>query len=308
MSLLKLQRVSFTYEDSKLPAIYKLNLEINHGESVLILGANGAGKSTFLKIASGLMEESAGKLWGDFYIEGTQVNFQTKHQPPLNDFFSHRVGKLLRENQLESSGKTVNQLISSLSEEISPGEKKSQKMLANTILHTFQLSHLQHRHIDSLSRGEKDRVIVAIELARNPELILIDQFMLDFDLQGRKWFLSLLETSLRNGKTLVMTDKNPLNLQSFITRIILIGPEFDILKDGTPEAVLSDTAALVNTGILPERRQRKRTKEKQDKKPDLLKHYIENSLDKPEIHAPYEQLSNLIQQYKRSRGENGEKS
>lgn len=162
------------------------DLQAYAGEIVLIKGENGCGKTTLLKLLSGLLKPETGSL----EIQGEEVTHQSVVQ------IARTVGFVLQNPNHQLFAESVE------AEVQQPGVSAAQ---AQTLLEKLNLSHRADRHPQALSQGQKRRLALGAVLARRPQICLLDEIMVGQDATSLSLMLSALKTFTDEGGTLIFT-------------------------------------------------------------------------------------------------------
>jgi len=164
-NLVKIYKVA----DLEVVALQGLDLLVNSGELLGIVGASGSGKSTLMNVLGGLDRPSAGRVWVDGHdllkISNTALN---RYRRTKVGFVWQQSARNLVPylNALENV-----QLPMTLSGEA--GQQKRHR--AETLLEAVGLAERKHHHLSELSGGEQQRVAIAVALGNNPSLLLADE-------------------------------------------------------------------------------------------------------------------------------------
>ena len=232
MNLLEAKDLSFSYPDGTC-ALTGINFHARKGEFIGILGGNGCGKTTFLKILNGLLKPTQ----GDVYLEET--NFKSLDR---NKLFS-RVCTMFQNPDDQLFSPTV-------IEDIAFGPKNMQlpKQEVEERLHraleNVGMTAFAHKNIHALSYGQKKRVCLAGVLAMGPEVILLDEPTASLDPMGVSAIMHLLQDLNRQqGITLVMSTHSVDLVPLFIDRAIVLN-QGKVVKEGSPQEVFADTQTL----------------------------------------------------------------
>lgn len=168
-SVIRCEKLSKSYFEETLHVsiLDKVNFSVAPGESVAILGASGAGKSTFLQLLAGLDKPTTGKIW----VGGKNINRLTERKKGLlrNRYlgFIYQFHYLLTEfNVLE------NVCIPLLIRGMKP---KLAKEKAIAYVEKIGLIHRQKYQVGKLSGGEKQRIAIARALVTEPRCVLADE-------------------------------------------------------------------------------------------------------------------------------------
>lgn len=162
-NLIKIYRTS----DSDVVALQGLDLTVNKGELMAIIGNSGSGKSTLLNMIGGLDRATAGKL----YVDGKDL-FKLDEKQMMN-YKKNTVGFVWQNNARNlipylSSFENV-ELVLKI------GGQKDIEKRANELLDVVGLSERKNNRLSELSGGEQQRTAIAIALANNPKILLADE-------------------------------------------------------------------------------------------------------------------------------------
>lgn len=163
--LVKIYKVA----DLEMVALHSLNLTIERGELVGIIGASGSGKSTIMNILGGLDRPTAGKV----KVDGNDLLRMTDNQ--LNRYRREEVGFVWQQstrNLVPYLNAIQNVMLPMTLAGVTGKEKKDR---AEELLDTVGLSQRKNHHVQELSGGEQQRVAIAVGLANNPSLLLADE-------------------------------------------------------------------------------------------------------------------------------------
>ena len=198
MAIVEFEDVSRVYVsgDHELKALDDVNLKLEKGKFVVILGPSGAGTSTLLNLLGGLDSPTSGKI----YVQGKDISTLTRDQ--LADYRAATVGFVFQFYNLVPT-LTVHENVT-LVKEIAPDALSATKMLEEVGL----ADHLKN-FPSELSGGEQQRVSIARALAKNPKIILCDEPTGALDSETGVHVLKLLLRMAREyGKTIVIVTHN----------------------------------------------------------------------------------------------------
>jgi lipoprotein-releasing system ATP-binding protein len=181
----------------ELEVLKGVNLQINKGEIVSIVGPSGAGKTTLLQILGSLDKPSSGEVFVD------NINFSKLKEKELASFRNNHIGFIFQFHQLLPEFTALeNVMIPAL---IGKKDKRKTKEKALEILNYLQLSDRMEHKPNELSGGEKQRVAVARALINNPALILADEPSGSLDSKNKEELHKLLfELRDKFGLTIVI--------------------------------------------------------------------------------------------------------
>jgi iron complex transport system ATP-binding protein len=229
--MLSVQHVSGGYSAETI--LNDISFEVERGELFGILGPNGSGKTTLLKMISGILPIQSGQI----LIDGKNLGELTAKQlaqsvAVLSQHFSESFSYTVKETV--SLGRYAHQKGWFQSWSIQD-EDIVQKVMAQTGVSLFQ-----HKSIQELSGGEKQRVFLAQALAQEPEILLLDEPTNHLDLSFQKELLDLLKQwTTENGLT-VISIFHDINLAGLYCDRLLLLEAGKINIDHTPNEVLRE--------------------------------------------------------------------
>jgi iron complex transport system ATP-binding protein len=237
--------VSFAYAHS--PVIYDVSLRVVAGEMVGLLGPNGAGKSTALKLATGVLKPQQGeiRLQGDSLRSLSRAEVARRVAVVPQDFsvqFAYTVRQIVEMGRLPHMG-------------VWGVSRVDDRLAVQAALEATNVSPLADRVFNDLSGGERQRVLIALALAQDAPIILLDEPTAHLDIRHQIEVLDLLRRLNHEHGLTVIAALHDLNLAArYFPRLILFNRE--IVTDGPPASVL-DEAVLsrvyqtpVQVGIL----------------------------------------------------------
>jgi ABC-2 type transport system ATP-binding protein len=221
--MLELQNLSKSYRG--IPAIVNLNFRVNAGEVVGYLGANGSGKSTTVKIITGLLQPNEGR-----------VLFQGKNIRDDLESFREVLGYVPEEAHLYTylSGLEYLQLVGRLR---GLGERLI-RVKANRLLQLLGLESWRHSPISVYSKGMKQRVLIAAALMHDPKLLIFDEPLSGLDVLSSRLFKDLLLELTRAGKAILYISHVLEVVEQICDRVVVIA-QGKILADARPSELTS---------------------------------------------------------------------
>ena len=205
----------YKIKDIEVLALQGLEMRVETGEMLAIIGNSGSGKSTFLNMIGGLDRPSAGRLM----VDGKDLFKLTDRQ--LVDYKRRTVGFVWQNNArnlMPYLSAWQNVQMPMLFEK----DVKKKKQRALELLELVGLGHKKHSKLTQMSGGEQQRVAVAISLANNPRLLLADEPTGSVDAKTGAYILDVLRTINREmGLTTVIVTHDPL-LARKVSRVVAI--------------------------------------------------------------------------------------
>ena len=220
--MIKVENLSKFYGDVK--AVKSINFELNDGEIVGFLGANGAGKSTTLKVMTGYLTPTTGNVYvNDLDIQSNTLEIQKQigYLPELNPLYSEmRVYDLL-----EFTGNIRNIT------------GKAFKNSLARVVEQCGLKGVIHRMVSECSKGYKQRIGLACAMIHDPKILILDEPVTGLDPNQIVEIRNLIK-DLGTEKLVLMSSHILQEIQATVNRIIIIH-KGEIVADGTNEELMS---------------------------------------------------------------------
>lgn len=201
-------------KDSEVLALQGLDMNVDPGELMAIVGKSGSGKSTFLNMIGGLDKPSAGRL----FVDGKDLFKLNNHE--LVDYKKSTVG-FVWQNNARNLFPYLNSLQNIQVPMIFREEKKKKEMAAN-LLEMVGMSHKKYNRLGELSGGEQQRIAIAIALANNPKLLLADEPTGSVDKKTADYILDVFRELNQNLKTTIIIVTHDKNLAKKVNRVVSI--------------------------------------------------------------------------------------
>ena len=222
-------------KDIEVVALQGLDLTVEQGELMAIIGNSGSGKSTFLNMIGGLDKPSAGKL----FVDGKNLFTMTERQ--LVDYKRKTVGFVWQNN-----GRNFFPYLTALENVMVPmqiGSAKKCKERALELLDMVGLEHKKANKLSQLSGGEQQRIAIAIAVANAPKLLLADEPTGSVDSKTSDYILDVFRRLNKEwGQTIILVTHDVL-LSKKVQRVAAI-------RDGkiSSERILKETYTEVLEG------------------------------------------------------------
>jgi putative ABC transport system ATP-binding protein len=209
----KLSRI-FKNGEIEVLALTDVDMIINEGEFVAIMGASGSGKSTLLHIIGCLDSPTS----GEYDLDSVRVNELNKNQ--LADVRNQKIGFIFQSYNLLSRTTALENVELPLIYNRT-GQFSNSKELAKKALEQVGLSDRMHHKTNELSGGQQQRVAIARALVNNPALILADEPTGNLDSKSSFDIADLFVQLNNKGKTIVMITHEP-EIAQFAKRMIYL--------------------------------------------------------------------------------------
>lgn len=195
-------------------ALQGLDLRVERGELLAIIGNSGSGKSTFLNMLGGLDTPSAGKL----FVDGKNLFTMTEKQ--LVEYKRDTVGFVWQNN-----ARNLLPYLSALENVMTPmqfGSEKNKKERALELLDMVGMSHKKASRLNQLSGGEQQRIAIAIALANSPKLLLADEPTGSVDRKTADYILDVFRHLNRDAGQTIVIVTHDVTLSKQVQRVIAI--------------------------------------------------------------------------------------
>ena len=224
--MIEFQNVSFSYGD--VPVVENLSFTIQKGETVGLIGANGAGKSTIMKLMLGLLSGS-----GEIKVDGLPVCRDNLAE------IRKKIGFVLQDSDNQMFMPTVYEDMIFGPRNYGLSKEETEKRV-DAVLTQLGLQDLKHRHNHKISGGEKRMAAIATILAMEPEMILMDEPSTALDPVNRR---TVINTINRLPQTKLIASHDLDMILDTCQRVILLS-HGAIVADGDAETILRDKALL----------------------------------------------------------------
>ena len=212
---------SYGKGESRFQVLKDISLEIDDNDFVVILGASGSGKSTFLTMISGLERPDRGKV----FYDGTDITALSDNE--LTSFRKENVGFIFQQYYLLSD--------MSVDKNVKMGAALAGNKEYKTVIEAVGLGEKLHKYPSELSGGEQQRVSVARALAKRPRVLFLDEPTGALDEQtGRQVLDYICKLQKKYDFTIVMVTHN-LNIAEMANTVVKMnsGKIFEIYTNET---------------------------------------------------------------------------
>lgn len=229
MSSIQLENVSFAYNGR--PVLAGLSLRVDRGERIALLGPNGSGKSTLLKLISGILKPHTGRVLCNGRRPGTIPRKQLARSIAMVpqelvvpfSFTVREIIELGRTPYLRRWGNC----------------NAADQRFIDEAVEATGVREISERVFNELSGGERRRVMIAMALAQQPEILLLDEPTQQLDISRQGEILNLVVELNTSRRITVVAAIHDLNLAArYFDRVVMLHQR-SIAADGTPTAVLA---------------------------------------------------------------------
>ena len=227
---LQIRQVYFSYLDGLV--LHNINLSVEAGEMVALLGPNGSGKTTLIKLASGVLKPGQGEV----RLDGSSLSRLSRRSiagtiavvpQQFHIAFAFTATEVVMLGRIP--------FLKAFTE-----ERDIDRQSVSSALKLVGISELKERRFDELSGGERQKVILAMALAQQPKLLLLDEPTVHLDIAHQVEILELVRSLNKERGLTVIAAMHDLNLASlYFDRLVLL-KEGRVSADGTPHQVLTE--------------------------------------------------------------------
>ena len=213
------------------------NLEIGRGQKVALIGSNGAGKSTLMKLMVGLLKPAGGEILlngcgtKDIRPERLSRQISLVYQNPEQMFIK---------DSIEADIAYAMQV-----RDVKDWDKRTAALLKR-----FQLDELRERDGRLLSGGQMRRASLAVGIALNPGILLLDEPTANLDIATRKEIIRTINDMKHITETVVMATHDMQLVCEWAERIVVLS-QGEIIADGTRDAIFTNAEVARKAGIRP---------------------------------------------------------
>ncbi|RDW16907.1 cobalt ABC transporter ATP-binding protein [Oceanobacillus arenosus] len=239
-SIVEMEQVSFAYKTitrSKKTVLNGIDLTINQGDRIALVGNNGAGKSSLMRLITGLVKPAEGKVM----VKGK--NTRECSPEKMADFVTY-IYQNPEEMFIEDS---VRKDVSFF---LKARKVPEYEKIVDRILEQFELTSLQERDSRLMSGGQQRRASLAIGVAMNPSIILLDEPTANLDIATRKHITRLIGTLKDNVEAVLVATHDMQLVAEWANRVIVL-KDGHVLHDGTRESVFNNRELLDLAGLNP---------------------------------------------------------
>ena len=242
MEMIKTQDLAFTYpgteDQMNTRALRGVDVTIERGSFVVILGHNGSGKSTLAKTFNAVLLPSGGKV----YVEG----MDTMDESLLLEI-RRRVGMVFQNPDNQIVANVVEEDVAFAPENLGVPSAEIRKRVDDALEAVGMTQFVKHApHL--LSGGQKQRIAIAGVLAMKPECIVLDEATAMLDPLGRREVLAAVEKLNREQGITVVLITHHMNEAEHADRVIVMNDGL-VVMDGKPREVFTRKKELENIGL-----------------------------------------------------------
>lgn len=243
--MIDIKDVSYSY--SGFSALKNINLRIEKGEAVALMGANGTGKSTLLKLINGIISPDS----GIYEFNGEAVTHKRLQDSKFSKIFHQKIGFVFQNSDAQLFCTSVYDEVAFGPRQMGLNEAEVEVRVKDC-LNLLNLQGFEHRQPYHLSGGEKRKVAIACVLSLNPEVLVLDEPMNGLDPRAQRWLVGFLKELNKSGKTLITSTHNLELVQEISDRAILFDEQHGIAADLQTDKLLSEIELLKRVNLVDE--------------------------------------------------------
>lgn len=219
MNILECKNLHKAYKKN-IPVLNNFNIEIPMGRIVGLLGPNGCGKSTLMKLVSGLLQADSGEI----LIAGEPVGENSKS-----------LVSFLPERTYFNSNMKISELVSFFEDFYKDFDtKRAYKLLEDLLIDP-------NANLKSLSKGTKEKVQLILVMSRNAKLYLLDEPIAGVDPAAREYILSTIVSNYNTEATIIITTHLISDVEQILDDFVFLGFGGNILRTGNAEEARNES-------------------------------------------------------------------
>lgn len=228
--IIRFENVSCGYIPNS-PILRNINLEVFPGEFVLLVGASGAGTSTFGLCLNGVIPFVEGWLEGSLTVAGVNAS-----ESQVAELATH-VGAVFQDIDSQIVNLYVKDEVMFGPENLKLPEEEVMRRMERA-LEFVGTAEFGDRFVHELSGGQKQKVVIASVLAMEPKILFLDEPTANLDPRTSSEVFNILAQLKQEGKTLIITEYKMDELVSLADRMVVLG-DGEIVFDGQPRELIS---------------------------------------------------------------------
>lgn len=238
--MIELKKVSFSYYlPEKLDVIKDINLTINKGEFLVIIGRNGSGKSTLGRLISFILEPTEGEI----LIDNKKIKIDIDYLE-----IRKKIGMVFQNPDNQIVSQIVEEDVAFGLENLNYSEEEI-KIKIDEVLNEVGLTEFRKFPPHFLSGGQKQKLAIAGILVMEPQYLVLDEPTSLLDPKGRKDVIELIKKLNKKGITIILITHRM--EEAILGDRVLVLDDGEIFLEGKPEDVFVEVEKIRSVGITP---------------------------------------------------------
>jgi polar amino acid transport system ATP-binding protein len=230
-AIVKLEDVHLSFSNTQV--LKGIDLTVNKGDAVSIIGPSGSGKSTLLRCINALAMPQSGKIT----VAGTRVDELTKESERIE--LRKRVGIVFQQYNLFPHLTVLDNILLAPTR-ILGADRTATEKLARELLEKVRLTEKANAYPGQLSGGQQQRVAIARALAMKPELVLFDEVTSALDPETVGEVLWVIRDLIRDGMTSILVT-HEMRFAEEISDTVVFTENGRVVAHGSPKEIFHDT-------------------------------------------------------------------
>lgn len=243
--VIELKNVSYCYPRAAVKSLKRVNLTVEKGKFVVIMGRTGAGKTTLSLCLNGLIPQLLqGDLTGEVIVAGKETgNYRVQE-------LAKQVGLVLQEAESQIVGRTVEEDVAFGPRNFGVPMAEVHRRVEQALARVRLREHNKHSTVE-ISGGEKQRLVIAGVLAMEPEIMVLDEPTSELDPEGRvEVYRALDDLRCESNRTLLVIEHSSEEILQRADEVIVLNYG-EIVWQGPPKSLFRDIPLLQEFGIKP---------------------------------------------------------
>jgi energy-coupling factor transport system ATP-binding protein len=236
---IRTEGLTFVYRSQEITALDRVDLCVQPGEFLGIIGENGAGKTTLLKNLVGLLRPTAGRVW----IDGEDASRLAVSELALH------IGFVLQNPDRQLFAQTVEEEIAFGPRNLRLGEDEIRLRVDHAIRATG-LDAVRGEYPPALPKGDRAKVVIGSVLAMRPRILILDEPTTGQDYKGCHQIMQLARQLNREGHTLLVVTHDMALIAEYTQRTVVLHRGRILLDDRTA-SVFAQPEVLRRTHVMP---------------------------------------------------------
>ena len=246
MNVFELRNVGYSYTEEAM-VLNDVTLDFHPGESTVILGSNGTGKSTLLSLLDGLVFPQSGTI----HSFGKLLSEKRLEDRSFSSDFRKRVAFVFQNPDVQLFSSTVWDEIAFGPLQLGLTDSEIRAIVENQ-LETLRITELRDRAPYTLSDGQKKKVAIASSFATDPDVLLLDEPTNGLDPRTQVWLIELLDELHHQGKTIISATHDLSIAGDIAQRAIVLGENHSVAADGLFSDIIENDDLLLKVNLIHE--------------------------------------------------------